>query len=935
MASSLIVNAEMFRQVLRENAPLKWALGSMTILSLFFYNYIHIIAIGWAFLAGIGSFHVIFKQYSTLPNLLIMYERKKKQSTKKKSLAEMKFRRDCPVCGDTNCTRHRGELTLTSIQPWTDLRIPERVDKALAELLELVLKEYVYSWYGDLSKNEQFVNELRTAFRFMVAVILRRIREVDLPTVITDKLIKAALAHLDVHLRAQRKAKWGENVEELTIKAYGKNRHVVMWNREAELEYLRHLCELLFPIILSPQAHDSQSTRTFVREVLSASVIMNAMDVIANPDVVNLLLLIFFDEEPMVSSTAPPTPLVNILEEFDMKHPVKEATSVLHMEMSNLIENSSLLYNFQKFMKREGALNILQFCLTVEDFNRRSLDPDMTEAQKKSLHKEAQSLYKSYFSPGAVDRIEFEHDIEEEVRDIANGPYQEVIRLRTSSALFRAYENAYKLLENVFCPLFHQSDEYYTMLCGPRQQIFMRAGKRVVQKRATEPLAAMKNLGSKIKGVFKGNAGEGGDPSFLSLDLFDSDANQHTANAEFDSTEDYQRELASPIHDLGPWRVSIPRVEKRLEDRKEIFVYIIEVQRVDVELGGNTGEKASWTVARRYTEFYVLENKLKEFHGGFEDATLPQKRPFSTRSFEFYERKRLALEKYIQTLLTKPILRSSQLLYSFLNYSSTSDEFSNKFLEDVNLSKLMRTVSVKVIKERGQHLEPFLQTLVNAVEAPMPKPSKAENEEMNPMQMVEDKASNALFNNNLGQEIDRTSLHETGPNPEADYLPLNGVFDYILYAARVLFEVTPWVHHGLIMIRKLFKNSLETFVDSYLAGKLDQVQEEEKLEMIIHLLRDALFFDTDPPRTEDQKEARKKEAFQEMTKFFPSVIPQILGEDKFYSGCKVVFDGLQYPKLNKQLSYVLLDIILQEVFPEIAHDWEKLEDGQKEDETKT
>ena len=33
--------------------------------------------------------------------------------------------------------------------------------------------------------------------------------QVDLPTIITDKLIKAALAHLDVHLRAKRK---GENI---------------------------------------------------------------------------------------------------------------------------------------------------------------------------------------------------------------------------------------------------------------------------------------------------------------------------------------------------------------------------------------------------------------------------------------------------------------------------------------------------------------------------------------------------------------------------------------------------------------------------------------------------------------------------------------------------------------------------------------------------
>ncbi len=34
----------------------------------------------------------------------------------------------------------------------------------------------------------------------------------------------------------------------------------------------------------------------------------------------------------------------------------------------------------------------------------------------------------------------------------------------------------------------------------------------------------------------------------------------------------------------------------------------------------------------------------------------------------------------------------------------------------------------------------------------------------------------------MGEEIDRTSLDDTGPNPEADYLQLNGVYDYILYA---------------------------------------------------------------------------------------------------------------------------------------------------------
>ena len=80
-------------------------------------------------------------------------------------------------------------------------------------------------------------------------------------------------------------------------------------------------------------------------------------------------------------------------------------------------------------------------------------------------------------------------------------------------------------------------------------------------------------------------------PNLLLPILFDQ------SDTEFESP-DYRREIASPIHDLSAWRVSIPRVEKRIDDRKEIHVYIIQVQRIDVLEGANTGEKTSWEVER-------------------------------------------------------------------------------------------------------------------------------------------------------------------------------------------------------------------------------------------------------------------------------------------------------------------------------------------------
>ena len=43
--------------------------------------------------------------------------------------------------------------------------------------------------------------------------------------------------------------------------------------------------------------------------------------------------------------------------------------------------------------------------------------PDMTDEQKQSLHREAQDLHPLYFAAGAVDKIKFDEDIEEEIQE--------------------------------------------------------------------------------------------------------------------------------------------------------------------------------------------------------------------------------------------------------------------------------------------------------------------------------------------------------------------------------------------------------------------------------------------------------------------------------------------------------------------------------------
>lgn len=77
---------------------------------------------------------------------------------------------------------------------------------------------------------------------------------------------------------------------------------------------------------------------------------------------------------------------------------------------------------------------------------------------------------------------------------------------------------------------------------------------------------------------------------------------------------------------------------------------------------------------------------------------------------------------------------------------------------------------------------------------------------------------------------------------------LEGVCDVVLYLAREVWCVPSWFHHLLCCGKLLGQNTLEAFLDNYICGKLDVVLREDYVVDIIHLLRDALFFDEDPPR---------------------------------------------------------------------------------------
>ncbi|ELT98993.1 hypothetical protein CAPTEDRAFT_203562 [Capitella teleta] len=105
----------------------------------------------------------------------------------------------------------------------------------------------------------------------------------------------------------------------------------------------------------------------------------------------------------------------------------------------------------------------------------------------------------------------------------------------------------------------------------------------------------------------------------------------------------------SLLRDLSAWRVTIPALVAKPDPdypKRHLHSFVVDVRRVDVL--EDDFEACNWTIERKYAEFYVLEQRLTEFHGDFEDALLPPKKLVGTRNQEFLESKRPAFEQYLQ-----------------------------------------------------------------------------------------------------------------------------------------------------------------------------------------------------------------------------------------------------------------------------------------------
>ncbi|XP_038818931.1 sorting nexin-14-like isoform X3 [Salvelinus namaycush] len=896
---------DVLREVGRQYPVFCFLLVFMFSSTILLNRYLHILMVFWSFLAGVITFYCSLGTESLLPNILFTMKPKNKQQEQQELFP---LGHSCAVCGKVKCKRHRPTLLLENYQPWLDLKVYSKVDASMSELLELVLENFVYPWYRDITDDEACVDELRMTFRFFASVLVRRAQKVDVPSLISGKMMKAAMKHVEIIAKAKQKVKNTEGLQQAALDEYGPDLHVALRSRREELLYLRKVTEMLFAYLMPPKATDCRSLALLMREVMVGSVFLPTLDFMADPDTVNHMVLIFVDDSPPELAMDPPSALVPFLQKY--ADPRTKKTSVLKLELKEIREQQDLLFRFMNFLKQEGAVQVLQFCLTVEEFNDKILCPELSDSELQRLHGEVQHLYETYCLEESIDKISFDPVIIEEIRNIAQGPYEGVVKLQTMHCLFEAYEHVLSLLESVFTPMFCHSDEYFRhLLRGVESPKMDSRMNRNISKRGES--FGISRIGSKIKGVFKSTTMEGTMLPYAMVNAEDEVIEEATMVVE-DNTPVEACSTPGVLRNLSAWSITIPYVDE--VNRERVPVFCIEVERNDRKEVGH--ETENWSIFRRYMEFYVLENKLTEFHGSFADAQLPSKRIIGPKNYEFLSSKREEFEEYLQRLMQHPELTNSQLLADFLSPHSMESQFMDKMLPDVNLGKIFRSVPGKIIKEKGQNLEPFIQSFFNSCESPKAKPSRPEMTMLSPTAEKNKKLFTDLYKNNANLPEGLEKKHNR--NCFMEVISVEGMYDYMMFMGRVVFHMPDWLHHILSGGRILFKNTLEAYMDNYIQHKRDIILQEHHVVSLVTMLRDAVFCETSEELATGDKQRRAKKAFEEMMNYLPDFVEKCIGQEAKYEGIRLLFDGFQQPLLNKQMTYVLMDIAVEELFPELG-----------------
>uniref|UniRef100_A0A8C6K6X0 Sorting nexin 25 n=1 Tax=Nothobranchius furzeri TaxID=105023 RepID=A0A8C6K6X0_NOTFU len=785
-------------------------------------------------------------------------------------------------------------------------------------VFDYAYRDYILSWYAPLSRDEgQLYSMLLEDWWQMIDQLKSRLADIDLVNVVCNDSIRILHSHF-TDLKAAS-ARPEEVARPFPL-------HPCLVSPDSEMAFLRCVARILLLCLLPQKDTKSHTLRCCLTEVISTKVLKPLVELLSDPDSINRMLLIQLEQREQQAEqqkkaytyTASYEDFIKLISTSTDINFLKQLRYQIVVEIIHTTTISSLPQLKKQKGKESAAMKA--DLLRARDMKRYI---NQLTVAKKQCEKRIRLLggpsYENSEDGGAEDGDEPQSQKILQFDDILCNPgYREHFRVYMERVDKRALISFWELVETlktanknevpqivgeIYQKFFVESKEIPVerfLLKEVQQSLVGNKGTQVfVRLQEQVNTAAWYKFWVSYTHILKKNLHLISDQASYAAtklhQLYDKLEYKRQAlgsiqNApkpdkkivsklkeEIGTMEKEHNELQQHItrtdrwcENLGHWRANITTAEAAEEGGETVACYSVCVSLAEGEEMSNS----HWSVQRKLYEFQMLHRKLIECFPSLKKLQLPtlSKLPFKSIDQKFLDKSKTQLNAFLQRLLMDERLCQSEALYAFL---SPSPEH-------------LKVMSIQ--KKSSFSLASFLERLPGDF-----------------FSHTEEDSDDDSDLSDYGDEVEgrKNALAEPCFMLIGEIFELRGMFKWVRKTLIALVQVT-----------------FGRTINKQIRDTVNWIFCEQMLVCYISVFRDTFWPNGNlaphsKVRTNPERSETKEQAQQKLLENIPDALANLVGQQNARFGIIKIFNALQETSANKHLLYVLMEMLLKELCPEL------------------
>ncbi|KAJ3041768.1 hypothetical protein HDV00_008658 [Rhizophlyctis rosea] len=185
------------------------------------------------------------------------------------------------------------QQTFHTVRPKT-FTSSEVVDAELHKVLLLLLRDYISSWYAAISTDDEFIAEIVALLHHVIRELEARLQRVDWVSLFCRDVPEILRRHLHDYRHCKEKldTAYAGSVRSIESLFAGSQPHFALKSPETEAEYLRRVVEILMDVLMPREELKSDVVKFLLREILTNAVFVSTVDKFCDPDYINQTILV-------------------------------------------------------------------------------------------------------------------------------------------------------------------------------------------------------------------------------------------------------------------------------------------------------------------------------------------------------------------------------------------------------------------------------------------------------------------------------------------------------------------------------------------------------------------------------------------------------------------------------------------------------------------